>query len=100
MRTMWRVQEVRAIEGQTTAILEQVEWYRRNPDHAAAMADESHEGDMPDEFIDAEPGEAGAEYIEAVNGTKSLVLDITDGLDLRPGDNVLLTIDAMDRISA
>lgn len=96
MRTTWRCTKVTSTEGQTVAELVQVSWFKRNPEYDQLVDEVDVE--MPDEFLDAEPGEPGADYIDAVDGTKPLTLDITDGLDLTPGDNVVVTIDALDRV--
>lgn len=112
MRTTWRVEKVTATEGQTLAALVKVQWFLKNPERVAIDAEydafyaehgeEATEAkylgiEWPEEFIDCEPDDEGAEFIESVDGTRRLTLDITDGLDLAPGDNVAVTFDAMDR---
>jgi hypothetical protein len=86
MNTTWRVIKVTATEGQTLAELRQVEWWKKNP----AWDDESTPDDaLGDEFLDAEPGEQGAEFSENAG---HMTIDITGGWELSPGDNVNLTL--------
>jgi len=88
METIWRVEQVTEKPGLVEARLQRVEWFKKNPDFDVAMADESQD-ELPEEFIDARPGEPGADTID-VGGT--LVLDVTDGPDLHPLDDVALTL--------
>jgi len=117
MRSTWRVTKVTAVEGQTKAELVRVEWFKKNPAHEEMMAEyealvESIGREAADEQIDngpeqewvpewlddVQPGEEGAEFYEADVG--SLTIDITNALDLSPGDNVILTLDALERVPA
>ena len=117
MKTTWRVTRVTETEGKTEAQLVRVEWFKKNPAYVQMMADydalvESvgrEEADRridagpPEEWIeefldDVQPGEEGAEFIEA--GHDSMTIDITNGLDLHPGDNVFVTLDAVARVLA
>jgi len=93
MRTTWRVQQVTATPGVVLAELRHVEWFKPNPEWQRLMDDETYDGDDPDEFIDADPGEDGAEFIEPDAGR--LTLDVTEGPALRPNDNVAITIEVM-----
>ena len=88
--TTWRVQKVTATPGVTLAELIHVEWFKPNPEWQRLMDDETYDGDMPDQFIDAEPGEDGAEAYEPSAGR--LTLDVTHGPDLKPNDNVTVTV--------
>lgn len=90
MRTTWTVTKVTATPNLTLADLQRVEWYKPNP--AWDTDDEAVE-----EFIDAEAGEPGASHVEA-EGT--LHIEITEGLDLKPGDNVLLTLSVLEHVPA
>lgn len=98
MKTTWIVEKITATPGRTVAELVRVEWFKRNPTYDEVMADETYDGDVPDEFLPAEPGELGAESTQIDVGSMSL--EITDGLALRPGDNVVVTVDAIDRVPA
>lgn len=116
MNTTWRVRKVIAIEGRTTAELVRVEWFKPNPAYLQMMAEydaliesvgkeeaqritaEQDDGEWLDETLEAEPGEETAEYFEP--GGEALTVDITDGLDLKPGDNVRMTLDAVERVPA
>jgi len=98
MKTTWIVEKITATPGRTVAELTRVEWYKRNPAYDEAMADETFDSELPDEFLDAEPGAVGAESMQIEIGSMSL--ETTDGLDLRPGDNVIVTVDAVDRVPA
>lgn len=96
MRTTWRVQKVTATEGRTVAELARVSWFKKNEDYDRIMADESYDGDLPDEFLDCEPGEPGAEFIDL--GGESLTIDVAEGLVLKPGDNVAMVLDVLDPV--
>lgn len=88
METTWRVMQVTEKPGLVEATLQRVEWFRTNPAFAAAMADEGVD-ELPEEFIDAQPGDDGADTIDTGG---SLVLDVTNGPELHPLDNVVLTL--------
>lgn len=112
MRKTWRVTKVTATKGATIAELVEVEWFKKNPAHVATMAEyddmverlgqeetdrvlaERADQGFIEEFLEAEPGEEGASFVEVAG---RLTLDITDGLHLRPEDNVATTIDALGR---
>lgn len=96
MESTWVVDEVTEKPGIVTAKLRQVEWFKKNPAFEAAMADESEE-ELPEEFIDAAPGELGAESIE-VGG--SMTLDITDGPELHAMDNLLISVRVLVPVDA
>lgn len=88
METTWRVMQVTEKPGLTEATLQRVEWFKKHPDFDAAMADDSQD-ELPEEFIDAQPGDEGADTID-IGGT--LTIDVTDGLDLHPMDNVVMSL--------
>lgn len=88
METHWIVEQITEKPGLVEARLQRVEWFKKNPAFAAAMADEN-EPDLPEEFIDAEPGEEGAETIE-VGG--ALTMDVTEGPEMHPLDAVLISL--------
>jgi hypothetical protein len=86
------------------AELQEVEWFKPNPEHVAEMKEfnalADAEGDeaadahfagreLPDEFIDALPGEDGAMFMDARG---HMTLDITDGPELHPMDSVLMDL--------
>lgn len=114
MNTTWRVTKVTETEGSRIAELAQVEWFKKNPAHTAMMdeydalveelgqeaADAQVDAEPSDawieEYLTAEPGEEGADFIDAGS---AMSLDITDGLDLHAGDNVRVNIDALDRVT-
>lgn len=93
METMWIVETITEKPGQIVAELKPVEWFKPNPEFAA-VADvvPSEDFEYPDEFIDALPGEEGAEYVDL---GKHIELDITNGPELHPLDNVRLSIDVL-----
>jgi hypothetical protein len=115
MQTTWRVQRVEMTEGKTIAQLVRVEWFKENPAYTAMMDEydamvEEHgreetdrilaERDDPfiEQFLDdVQPGDEGADYLDAGD---SMTIDVTNGLDLRPGDNVVMTLDALERVAA
>lgn len=92
-RTTWQVKKVTETPGRTVADLVRVEWFKRNPEYDRLMADDTYDGDMPGEFIDAGPGEASSFCSDLDD---YLSLDITDGPALHPGDDVYITIEAPD----
>lgn len=117
MRTTWRVTKITMTEGRTMAELDRVEWFKPNPEFVARMAQydalvaefgeaeaDRRSAAEPDaevyyeETIEAEPGEPGAEWYQP--GAESMTIDIHDGLDLVPGDNVFMTLDAVERVPA
>jgi hypothetical protein len=87
--TTWLVDKVTGDRNETTAELIQVDWYKPNPEHARLLADDTYDGDMPDEWLDAARGEDGADFVE-LDGR--MTLDITPGPNLRPDDNVVITL--------
>lgn len=87
MKTTWRVTEVHATEAGTKATLQRVSWFK-------AIGDP--DGDDWESF-DVEPGENGAEFIED-SGT--LTLDISDGVEMAPGDNVVMVLDVLEFVPA
>lgn len=90
MKTTWHVTEVHATEGSTIATLARVEWFKVNPTYKELMADDDYDGDLPDEFLEAEPGDETAEYIDTGDVMK---INVTDGLDLQPGLDVFMVLD-------
>lgn len=113
MQTTWRVQRVEMTEGKTVAQLVRVEWFAKNPAFDEMMerfkAIEEAEGiaaadeqsmdwpEVPEWLDDVQPGDEGADFIDAGD---SMTIDVTDGLDLRPGDNVVVTLDAVERVGS
>lgn len=95
METTWRVEEVTEKPGIVLATLQRVEWFKKNPDFDAAMVDEKQE--LPEEFLDALPGDEDAEIVE-VGGT--ITLDITDGPELHPLDDVVLSLRVLTPVDA
>lgn len=116
MKTTWRVKRVTATEGKTEAELVRVEWFKRNPEYDQMMADydalvetagkeeaDRITAEQPDVWIDeflddVQPDDDDAEFMEP--GHDAMTIDITGGLDLHPGDNVIITLDAVARVSA
>lgn len=116
MRTTWRVKRVTETEGKTVAELVRVEWFKKNPAYVEMMDEYEdmveklgqeetdailleRDREWVEEWLeDVQPGEEGAEFSEP--GTDSLTIDVTDGLDLHPGDNVIVTLDALERVDA
>lgn len=94
--TTWQVTQVTERPGLVEATLQRVEWFKKNPDFAAAVADESDE-ELPEEFVDALPGDPEADTVE-LGG--SITLDITDGPELHPLDNVTLTLRTVSFVGA
>lgn len=88
METTWRVEEVTERPGLLSATLQRVEWFKKNPDYDAKL-DEVGGTEGVDEFLDALPGEPGADVAE-VGGT--ITLDVTDGPELHPLDDVILSL--------
>lgn len=82
MKTTWRVTKVTETEGAVTADLERVAWFKSNSAYDGV--------DDTEEFIDAEPGEVGADYIDAAG--KIVGFDISDGPELHAGDDVFVEI--------
>lgn len=80
--TTWQVMQVTEKPGMTTASLDQVEWFKPNPD----------QGESGDEFVESSPGEEGADRVP-LGG--HCTLDITEGPELHPGDNVKLTVEVL-----
>lgn len=115
MKTTWRVTKRTETEGLAVVELVRVEWFKKNPawlamdaryDELLAEHDNDTEAvdplinaefpDFIDEFIDASPGEEGAQFTEA-SGHLTLdlsdgMLDANDALDLRPGDDVIVDL--------
>jgi hypothetical protein len=90
MQSTWRVDRVIMTKHSTIAEITRVEWWKQNPDYTLLFDDESYEGDMPDEFIEALPGEDVAECL--VMGTGTMTIDLSAEELLDPGDNLVLTI--------
>lgn len=115
MKTTWRVTKITETEGQKVAELRQVEWFKKNPAYTEMMdaysdlveeigqeaADAQTAAEPSDawieEYLDADPGDPDAQFIDAFG---TLTVDITDGLDLHAGDDVELTLDALERVSS
>jgi hypothetical protein len=91
MHTHWRVIERTEREGITLVELLPVMWFKKNPEYDAHADEVGWDGE---EFIDALPGEDGADFIES---GKAIVLDMTEHEDLHPGDDVQLVIDVLVR---
>lgn len=83
----WRVQKVTETEGSVTAELRQVSWFKRNPEWEATADQTPAPDPSPDEFVDCEPDEEGAEFFE-IEGRMTLV--ITEGPEMHAGDNVFM----------
>ena len=88
METTWRVTSVTEKPGRVQATLQRGEWFKKNPAFDAAMADESQD-ELPEEFLDALPGEQGADFAE-IGG--EITLDVTEGPELHPLDDVILSL--------
>lgn len=106
MQTTWRVTKVEMTEGKTEARLVRVEWFKQNPAYTELMDEyedlvrdmgqveadllvQERDKDQPfiDEWLDdVQPGDEGADFVDAGD---SMTIDITGGLELRPGDNVM-----------
>jgi hypothetical protein len=97
MQTTWRVTEVHATESGTQAVLQRVYWFKTNPKYADVDIEAPDYEWVGDESIDAEPGEHDADWIEM--GGK-LTIEITEGLDLAPSDNVTMLLDLVERVPA
>lgn len=104
MSTTWKVVEVIEKPGIVLAELVEVEWFKVNPEWTEQMARfqaiEEAEGikaadekslDWPEieEFIATEPGEEGANETESRG---KATIDITDGPELHPLDNVQMDL--------
>lgn len=77
----WYVRSIKeTAQGTRTAELEFAIWSTRNP--------RASEGD-PDEFIDAEPGEKGAEFV--LMGS-TMEWDVTELPGLRPGGHIRIEV--------
>lgn len=65
MKTIWYVTEVHEYaHGIDTVVMKPVSWFKRNPKYSEADLDVD-DRDWPDDaYIDAEPGEDGAEFTE------------------------------------
>lgn len=87
MHTYWRVDEVTEKPGLVLAKLTPVAWFKTNPEYAAHADEVGWDGE---EFIDAYPGDDGAECVE--EGGPSITLDVTEGPDLHPLDNVMMAM--------
>lgn len=82
------VEQVTEKPGCVLAELRPVTWFKTNPAFTAwQQLPQDDESDAPDEFIDAQPGEEGAEAME--EGPR-ITLDITNGPEMHPLDNVLV----------
>jgi hypothetical protein len=112
METTWTVEQVTEKPCTVTAELRQVDWFKKNPERAALDAEydkfvaahsdeEANEKylsyEWPEEFIEARPGDEGAEYID---GHGRLTLDITEGPELHAGDDVMLTVQVVSSVDA
>lgn len=87
MHNTWHVIERTEREGIVLVELQPVEWFKKNPEWEAHADEVGWDGD---EFVEALPGDDDAEFIEV---GKTIVLDLSDGPELHPGDDVKLTID-------
>lgn len=96
METTWRVMQVTEKPGVVEAVLQRVEWFRKNPAFVAAMEDESVQ-ELPEEFIDCQPGDEGADTI-VTGGT--LKIDVSDGPDLHPMDDVVMSLRVLTTVDA
>lgn len=94
MHTYWQVQEVVEKPGIVLALLKPVEWFKKNPEYEAHADEVGWEGD---EFVDANPGEDGAEMIESGLG---ITIDITEGPELHPLDNVAMAMTVLTPVDA
>lgn len=88
--TTWRVDVVIAKPGVTMAELYRVEWFKPNPAYEQWLDNGEPGGPGPDEFLDAKPGEPDAEVVRL--DASRLTLDITEGPELRPNDDVMVTV--------
>lgn len=111
----WVVDTVTEKPGLIVAELHEVEWFKENPDWQAMMTEydellgqgTSQEAvdaemnrrhpDAPEQFVDALPGEEGADCTES---TGRLTLDITNGPELHPMDNVELSVAVLVDVDA